>query len=230
MINNGIYKIVNSVNNKFYIGSASSTGGFRKRWNEHKSALRNNRHPNKYLQQSWNKYGEEAFVFEIIEIVTNDTILEREQHYIDTLEPHYNLCKIAGNTKGRKLSDKQKKLLSELAKLRVGDKNAFFGKKHSEDTKKASSLRMSGKYLGDKSPLYGKNVSPETKKLMSEAKKGKTSKLKIPIKQLDLNGNIIKIWNSISDASTALKINGCWNIVSCLKGRIKTAYGFKWEY
>jgi hypothetical protein len=48
----GIYKILNIVNNKFYVGSASSNGGFKKRWNEHKSGLRNGCHPNKHLQHT----------------------------------------------------------------------------------------------------------------------------------------------------------------------------------
>lgn len=39
-------------------------------------------------------------------------------------------------TKGKPLSDKQKKLLSEYAKSRIGEKNPFYGKKHSDSTKK----------------------------------------------------------------------------------------------
>lgn len=46
--------------------------------------MKNNKHYNPYLQNAWNKYGEENFVFEIIEIVENENILRnREQHYID---------------------------------------------------------------------------------------------------------------------------------------------------
>jgi len=116
MDNKGIYKIFNLVNNKIYIGSASSNGGFRKRWNEHKSDLNRNVHHNKHLQLSWNKYGSDNFKFEIIELI-NDTslILEREQYYLDNLKPDYNICKIAGNTLGVKLSEEHKKKISDNA-------------------------------------------------------------------------------------------------------------------
>jgi group I intron endonuclease len=233
MENKGIYKIVNLINGKFYIGSASSKGGFRKRWNEHRSGLKNGVHPNKHLQRAWVKYGEDNFRFEILEKL-NDTsiILEREQYYINTLQPQYNICKIAGNTLGVRLSEKHKIILSNMAKLRVGDKNSFYGKTHTDEYKKESSNRMKGKFSGDKHPLFGKTHSDETKLKQSKAKKGKVSKRKSSIKQLDINDNLIKTWESISEASESLglELKGCGNIVSCLKGRIKTAYGFKWEY
>ena len=89
---------------------------------------------------------------------------------------------------------------------------------------------MKGKFAGDKHPLFNKKHSEETKRKQSEAKKGKVSILKLKIKQLDLNGNLINTFNSITEAAESLKIKGCGNIVSCLKGRIKTAYGFKWVY
>ena len=129
MESKGVYKIINIINGKIYVGSASSKGGFRKRWNEHRSALKNNQHHSKHLQSAWNKYGENSFIFEIIEIVIDvNLILEREQHYLDLLKPEYNICKIAGNTLGIKLSDEHKKKISDIAKLRIGDKNPFYGK------------------------------------------------------------------------------------------------------
>jgi len=60
----GIYKIINVVNNKFYVGSAVD---FTKRKRRHWWALRSQRHANKHLQASWNKYGEETFKFVIVE-------------------------------------------------------------------------------------------------------------------------------------------------------------------
>ena len=58
----GIYKITNNINNKFYIGSSKN---ITKRFKEHKWRLKNNKHPNNKLQNSWNKYGEENFKFEV---------------------------------------------------------------------------------------------------------------------------------------------------------------------
>ena len=51
----------------------------------------------------------------------------------------------------------------------------------------------------------------------------------ISIEQYDLNGNYIGTFDSIKDAS--LSVNGLsTNIVKCLKGKIKSAYGYKWQY
>lgn len=60
----GIYKIINVVNNKFYVGSAVD---FTKRKRRHWWALRSQKHANKHLQSAWNKYGEQAFVFVVVE-------------------------------------------------------------------------------------------------------------------------------------------------------------------
>jgi group I intron endonuclease len=202
MDNKGIYKIFNLVNNKIYIGSASSNGGFRKRWNEHKSDLNRNVHHNKHLQLSWNKYGSDNFKFEIIELI-NDTslILEREQYYLDNLKPDYNICKIAGNTLGVKLSEEHKKKISDNAKLRIGDKNPFYGKKDTE----------------------------ETKNLMLKNKKGKPVKPKKPILQLNINNEVIKYWKGTYDVVESLGFNQS-NINLVLNDKRKTAHGFKWVY
>jgi len=49
------------------------------------------------------------------------------------------------------------------------------------------------------------------------------------VKQLDLNRNLIKVWDCVSDASKSLNVNNT-NITFCCNGKQKTAYGFKWEY
>lgn len=49
-----IYKIINTINGKIYVGSAKYFAG---RKGEHYSMLRNNKHSNKHLQNSYNKYG-----------------------------------------------------------------------------------------------------------------------------------------------------------------------------
>ena len=68
----GIYKIINVVNNKFYVGSAVD---FTARKRRHWWALRSQRHANKHLQAAWNKYGEESFKFLIVEELSDDADL-----------------------------------------------------------------------------------------------------------------------------------------------------------
>lgn len=76
----GVYIILNTVNRKYYIGSTEAS--FQDRFKHHYIALKNNKHKNMHLQSSWNKYGEDAFVFIIYQILT-ENIRNVEQHYLD---------------------------------------------------------------------------------------------------------------------------------------------------
>ena len=94
----GIYQIRNLVNGKIYVGSSIN---LRKRLKDHFRDLRNNRHVNQHLQKAYNKYGLDKFVFEVLEYVEKDMLLEREQYYIDTLNvvnEGYNIRPIAAHT------------------------------------------------------------------------------------------------------------------------------------
>lgn len=87
----GIYKITNTVNGKYYIGSTSEN--FLKRWNHHINSLRRNSHKNEHLQHAFNKYGEDSFVFEVVETCNKDMCLLREQIYLDSCNSNnsYNI-------------------------------------------------------------------------------------------------------------------------------------------
>jgi hypothetical protein len=108
-----IYQITNIVNKKFYIGSAVYFAG---RKGEHISKLRKSIHHNKYLQNSFNKYGESSFKFEILEYTTKETLVEREQFYMDNLNPIYNFLKVAYSSIGFKHSEETKQSISKRMK------------------------------------------------------------------------------------------------------------------
>lgn len=96
----GIYCIENTTNNKKYIGLSRD---IKRRWSEHKTALRKSIHNNQYLQLAWNKYGEGNFIFYIIELCEESLLSERECFYIKeykTLshESGYNLTSGGENT------------------------------------------------------------------------------------------------------------------------------------
>lgn len=130
----GIYKITNLINNHFYIGSCNRN--FNERFKEHcryyemfKEGTKRNMHP--ILWAAYNKYGIENFKVEIIEILDGKTsyeILEREEYYIHTLNPEYNICKFP--TCGGKPNLNKK--LSEEWKQNIAKKSSQY--KHSEDT------------------------------------------------------------------------------------------------
>lgn len=109
----GIYKIVNSVNGKYYVGS---TNNFKKRWICHRYLLKANRHHNTKLQNAWNKYGENSFNFIIVES-NFDSLLSLEQTYLDIAKLNsvicYNLSFDArAPWRGKKLSESHRRNVS----------------------------------------------------------------------------------------------------------------------
>lgn len=78
----GIYSITNLINNKKYIGSAIN---IYERLTQHYNELNKQKHFNKHLQQSWLKYGEDNFIFRIVEVCINieySDLLKKEDEYI----------------------------------------------------------------------------------------------------------------------------------------------------
>lgn len=107
----GVYQLRNVVNGKLYIGSSTM---LRKRRNRHFDQLRHGKHHSIYLQRSYNRYGFDKIVFEILEIIEDQSILiQREQYYIDQFKPKYNMCKKAESTTGFKMSAKTRKKMSK---------------------------------------------------------------------------------------------------------------------
>lgn len=77
----GVYQIRCVPTGKIYIGSAVN---LRKRWEQHRRGLRKGDHGNRYLQSAWNKYSEENFAFEVLELVDVSDLMEAEQEWIDS--------------------------------------------------------------------------------------------------------------------------------------------------
>lgn len=82
--------IRNRLNGEFYLGSATSLIN---RWQQHKYLLREGRHHSLHLQNAWNKYGPDAFVFEVL--TECEHIRSVEQWCLDHMECHYNVSRIA---------------------------------------------------------------------------------------------------------------------------------------
>lgn len=97
----GIYKIVNVYNEKSYIGSSID---IHDRWLVHRKSLNRGNHHSIKLQRAWNKYGEDSFVFIILETCNSEFLLDREEYYLISQEPKYNVYLSAGSTLGTKKS------------------------------------------------------------------------------------------------------------------------------
>ena len=160
-IKGGIYAVLNLVNGKFYIGSAVN---LRRRWTNHKSLLNSNKHYNIHLQRAWAKHGELNFIIVILEYTVD--LQSKEQHYIDTLAPTYNILTTAYNSTGYKhteeavasfkarvVSDEVKAALSARLKDKKQDPDfvkhrtkSLKGKKRSEEIRAKMAKAQSKRY------------------------------------------------------------------------------------
>jgi len=119
----GVYKITNTINNKFYIGSANN---LKRRKSEHFCNLKYNKHCNKKLQYSYNKYGKNNFEFEILATCPKEYCVKLEQWFINNLKPKFNILTVANSRLGIKQSKNQKLKSSEFWK-RIKKENSFKG-------------------------------------------------------------------------------------------------------
>lgn len=158
-----IYSISFGESSKLYIGSSINFG---KRKNSHLSDLRRGKHSNIYLQNAFNKYGEQNTFFKIIENLEGSAktfIIEREQFFIDSLncldrEYGYNLARKAGSNEGTGNSiESKRKKQSEFMK---GKKYALGSKRTPEHIE------------WQRSSQTGRKLSKEAILNLSKSKKG----------------------------------------------------------
>ena len=114
----GIYQIQSLINNKLYIGSAVNLN---RRKKEHWDGLKQGIHHSILLQRHVNKYGIDDLQFSVIEYCRKEKLIEREQHYLDSLNPKFNICKVAGSCLGIKRSEESKQKNREYAVLKMSN-------------------------------------------------------------------------------------------------------------
>lgn len=116
-MSSGIYRIRNIASGKCYVGSAVNVD---RRFGEHRSQLRAGTHHSAHMQRAWVMHGEQTFVFEEIEAVCPERLIEREQHWIDLLNAYgrsgYNASPTAGSSLGVKRSLLTRQRVSEAKK------------------------------------------------------------------------------------------------------------------
>ena len=135
------------------------------RWRSHRSHLRRGTHPNAHLQAAWDKYGEGAFRFYVLEEVPEDKLKSAEMEWIkrlDSFNRGYNLTAGGDGQNGRFLTDDEKRYLSEI---NMGPRNPNYGLKRSAETRQKMSTAMRGKKHGP--------MSQHQKAAISRGNKGK---------------------------------------------------------
>ena len=183
-----IYQIRNVVNQKFYVGSTTNT---RERFRTHRKRLRSNRHHCKHLQAAWNKYGEDCFKFEVMEVVLDGQSLQsvedewlseyvgqpncyNKSRYSDS--PMRGIPKEQHPSFGRPKTDQERRAISTALKEFYAEditNHPRFGKGHSEETKAKISSSRKGKMAGESHYRYGTVLSDEIKQKIGTTQRGK---------------------------------------------------------
>lgn len=112
----GVYRITNTANGKFYIGSSIR---LKTRIRQHTLQLQRVEHINGHMQASWLKHGADKFRVDILLYAAPQDLIFFEQRAIDSLSPEFNLCRIAGSTLGTRRTDESRRKMSEKAAARA---------------------------------------------------------------------------------------------------------------
>jgi group I intron endonuclease len=197
----GTYQIICKENGKKYVGSSLNV---KARLTGHRSYLRRNAHGNIHLQRAWNKYGENCFIFEPIELIDDadvEIIRKLEQDILDSysgerwgllfnIYPTVDMTVMAEETKaklkgvniGRIPSEETRKKLSISGKAawqdpkRIADREAAINK---PEVKAAMSKKLIERW---------KNHEKREKLIESQRKSGKG------IKETRCGNYVATIW------------------------------------
>lgn len=139
-----------------FFNNIGSSKNIKKRWNRHINDLRLKKHINIHLQRSYDKYGENNFIFEVMEICKDSDILIREKFYLDTLMPYqdgFNIGKDASGGDNLTYNPNRENIIERIRKTsndniskmtkeerqekwgKLGESNPNYGNKWTDDMK-----------------------------------------------------------------------------------------------
>ena len=182
-----IYRIRNVTNGKFYVGSTVNT---QERFRTHRKKLRTGKHHCAHLQAAWNKYGEDCFKFEVLEVVIGQDLQAVEDEWLTRYvgKPEcYNVglrsgAPWRGGPKekhpnfGRPKTDAERQAISQsLREFYAADPNNHprAGKKHSDEARANIRAAIQGRIAsGEKHYRYGQTLSEDVRKKIGDTQRG----------------------------------------------------------
>ena len=228
----GIYKCTCLVDEWEYVGQAQDLF---KRKKQHLYDLRNNKHYNKHLQNSWNQNGEDSFVWSVIEYCDIEELDDAEIYWINELNSFrhgYNQCEGGKSIRGYVRSPELRAKHSEITRKywtpeyrekqrqrMLGEKNPMYGRTGARNP--AYGKDHSGTFNG----MYGKHQTEESKEKNRQAHLGRNNINSIPV-ICEETGDIF------ASQGEAGRIMHCDSTIICkvCKGVKRTAGGYHWRY
>lgn len=182
----GIYTIRHLTTGRCYVGSAVN---IKRRWAQHRSAIKRGVHPAKHMMAAFQKYSSDAFTFEVLEecdISIEAVRIERENYWMQRLKPVFNNAPAAGTILGMKQTAETRAKISAALKGHVPspERNAKIsasnmGRVISAESRAKASATLKGRVISDEwranisAGGKGRKVTDEQRTHMSAAQKGR---------------------------------------------------------
>lgn len=178
----GIYRITNTVNGKIYVGLSVN---IHQRWREHRKMLARGTHSNPHLQSSWQMYGRDAFVIDILQVEPDRerrSLLEK--HFIALMRSNdpalgYNLSTggdgdylRSADTRARMSAAAKGKVRSPETRARISAAKQGQGKGRIKSPREIENLKKAHAKRAEDPNGYAFHRSEEWLKSMSERRKG----------------------------------------------------------
>lgn len=218
----GIYGIYNKVTGKWYVGQSVDIErrNSRERYNLGRGFFHWGTGDNPHLVAAWQKYGPAAFEWVVLEECPVECLDDREVYWIaqkDSYKNGYNRTLGGGGVRGYQATAETRRKLSENHADMRGPNNPMYGKKG---------------LSGPASPHWGKSPSDATRQKMRDNHAdihGGNNPRARPVAQYDATGQLVRVWDCVTDAARALGINHR-NISAVCLGHRKTAGGYAWAH
>ena len=208
-----IYKIVNDINNKIYVGKTLRT--IQERWKQHLYDYDKRGNEKRPLYDAMLKYGPNHFHIEELESVLDATLLnEREKYWIEFLHSFQNGYNATRGEDGTPYADYA--LIYELYTI------------HNLTFEKIQNITNYDMYT-IRAAIMSYGISKEN------IEKIRSQRLSKPVIQLDIKTEeILKIFPSCAAAQREVSNNpndySGTHISAVCRGKRRTAYGYKWKY
>lgn len=210
----GVYRWTNLINGKSYVGSSVSLSRRLSQYYNLNILIKSRQ--NSLIHKAILKYGYSRFKLDILEYCDLKDVIKREQYYMDTLKPEYNIKKFAGSSLGFVPSSDT---IEKIRLKAIGRKHTIetlvkmVGRRHSEETKNKirdilRTPEVREKMVETSLKRKGVKVSEETlSKIKSvQANRDWEPRAGFKVEVKDLGNNVVTVYDSINKAGLALNI------------------------
>lgn len=187
----GIYRLTNKTNGKSYIGSSIDLSNRFRAYFSINNLSRIIKNEKSLIYSAIIKYGYTSFILEILEYCDQDKVIEREQYFIDSFNPEYNILKIASTRLGYTPTLETRILHSIVQRKKYSNKQR---KIHQNSTTKTTTKIVNNSSVN-------RPTSNKTREILSLRSRGVTVKI------FDKSGNFLEKFNTMKDAAKHLNLS-----------------------